>query len=469
MQALGAAALLGAALAPARAEAHPFVASDVVGGIDVSAGWTCRVEGGTPGPCVDLALGTKRRVRVSIERTVVPEAAAGPAPALSLGHFATPVRVTIDRRPAGRFGPGLVLVTRPTLRPEGSVVAIETTASSYRRRPAWDGVARLGPVGQRTVGWLVVRRAGRARRPMLVHVPEGLDPARPAPLLVALHPWGVGPWAYVGTAVVPAAARAGFVVLAPDGLGNSLWVGEAETEALAAIDALAAATPIDPDRIFLFGASMGGAGATTIGLRHPDRFAGVASFFGDSQYEVGGYTSAILPDQATADAASCGRFVENARSLPVFLVHGRQDATTPVVQTTALAARLAGLGFVHESIVRDDRGHEQRLVDEETPRLLTFLGAHRRTRAPARVSLRASDAAVRTAYWLSIEPRREGWSFADVEVDRPANAVRVLAAENVRRLVVHAAEAGLDPSRRIEAPPSVRIARPTAAPAAPAD
>lgn len=450
---------LWAGLGAAPAGAHPFAATDVVGGADVSAGWTCRVEGGAPGPCTELALGARRRVRVTIERTIAAAEVAGPSPALSLGHFATPTRVSIDGRRAGRFGPGLVLLPRPGLRPEGSRVAVETTASSYRRRPAWDGVARVGPIGRRTTGWLVVRGAGATTRPMLVHVPEGLDPARPAPLLVALHPWGVGPWAYVGAALVPAAAGAGFVVLAPDGLGNSLWVGAAETEALAAIDALAAAMPVDPDRVFLFGASMGGAGATTIGLRHPDRFAGVASFFGDSQYEVGGYTSAVLPDQAAVDAASCARFVENARNLPVFLAHGRQDATTPVVQTTALAARLAELGFPHETVVREDRGHEQRLVDEQTPRLVAFLGAHRRARSPERVSLRASDASVRTAYWLTLEPRRSGWAFADVEIDRATNAVRVLAADNVRRVVVRSNEAGLDPARPIAAPPEVRIER----------
>jgi predicted esterase len=459
MQAIAVPALW-AALAPSSAAAHGFAATDVVGGVDVSAGWSCRVEGAAPGPCADLALGTRRRVRVTLERTITPGAAAGPSPALSVGHFATPTRVSVDGRRAGRFGPGLVLLPRPALRPEGSRVVVETTASSYRRRPAWDGVARVGPIGRRTTGWLVARGAGATGRPMLVHVPEGLDPARPAPLLVALHPWGVGPWAYVGAAIVPAAARAGFVVLAPDGLGNSLWVGQAETEALAAIDALAAAMSIDPDRVFLFGASMGGAGATTIGLRHPDRFAGVASFFGDSQYAVGTYTSAILPEQAAVDAASCARFVENARNLPVFLAHGQRDATTPVVQTTALAARLDELGFTHETVVREDRGHEQRLVDEETPRLLAFLAAHRRARTPLRVSLRASDASVRTAYWLTLEPRSgAGWAFADVQVDRATNAVRVLAADNIRRVVVRAAEAGLDPARPIDAPPEVRVDR----------
>jgi poly(3-hydroxybutyrate) depolymerase len=405
---------------------------------------------------------------VTIERTITPGPGAGASPALSLGHFATPTRVLVDGRPAGRFGPGHVLLARPALRPEGSVVAIETTASSYRRRPAWDGRARVGPVATRTTGWMVVeasrpdpntRAGGRGHRPMLVHVPEGLDPARPAPLLVALHPWGVGQWAYVGASVVEAAARAGIVVLAPDGLGNSLWVGDAEREALAAIDALSAAMPIDPERVFLFGASMGGAGATTIGLRRPDRFAGLVSFFGDSQYEVGTYTSSILPDQAAVDAASCLRFVENARNVPILLVHGRQDATTNVVQTTGLATRLTELGFDHEAVVRDDRGHEQRLVDEEAARVIAFVQAHRRARSPERVSLRSSDASTRTAYWLTLEPRREGWAFADVQVDRRTNAIRVSATDNVRRVVVRARAAGLDPTRTIDAPPNVRVDR----------
>jgi len=424
------------------AAAHPWSARDVVGGEDVSEGWQCRIGHAPPAPCRDLALPAGRgRVQVTIERTFTGSTQVTTDTALSLGHFATPIRVSIDGRPAGRFGPGLAVLERPALRP-GSVVAIETTASSYRRAPAWDGRARLGPIGARTDGWLVAPRDA-TRRPMLVHLPPHLD--GPAPLLVALHPWGVGPWAYVGSAIVEEATRAGWIVLAPDGLGNSLWVGDAETEALSSIDAMARALPVDPDRVYLFGASMGGAGATTIGLRHPDRFAALASFFGDSRYALGSYTDAVLPDQQAVDAASCLGFAENARHVPVLLVHGRLDATSALVQSTQLAERLATLGLAHELVVRDDRGHEARLVDEEARRTIAFLGRHRRAPTVPRVSLRSAPGAPRRAYWLEVVPQRaDRWSFADVEID-DAGAVRVLARENVRRLRIDPARAPRPP------------------------
>ncbi|MBI2894312.1 MAG: prolyl oligopeptidase family serine peptidase [Deltaproteobacteria bacterium] len=454
MQVLRQVPLFALLLAPGtQAGAHPFAARDVVGGEDISTGWTCRVQGGPPGPCEVAIPAGRRRVRVSIERVV----AGAPGQGLSLGHFATATRVAIDGRSAGRFGPGLVVLETPALAPGGSVVAIETWVSSYRRRPAWDGSARIGPIGQRTTGLLEASVHPGTRRPYLVQVPDHLDEHRPSPLVVALHPWGVGPWAYVGSVLLRRAAASGIVVLMPDGLGNSLWVGDAEREALAAIDALASQISIDPDRVYLFGASMGGAGATTIGYRHPDRFAAVASFFGDSLYSVGGYTSAVLPTEESVRAASCLLFVENARHLPTLLVHGRLDATSSPLQSTRLGDRLGALGFAHDLVMRDDRGHEARLVDEETERMLAFFALHRRVTRPSRVSLRSSDASTRSAYWLRLEPSREGWVWADVEIDASGSAVRVLGSENVRRILIDGSRAPLGSVGPTTVPPSVTI------------
>ena len=53
-----------------------------------------------------------------------------------------------------------------------------------------------------------------------------------------------------------------------------------------AMAALAARVAVDPHRVSIWGASMGGAGATTIAFHRPDRFAGVTSFFGDSEYDL---------------------------------------------------------------------------------------------------------------------------------------------------------------------------------------
>ena len=107
-------------------------------------------------------------------------------------------------------------------------------------------------------------------------------------VLVGLHPWNAGMWAYAAYDELLAEARArGVLLLMPSGLGNSLYTADAEDEVLRAIDALASVvivpTSVDAAHalnVSLWGASMGGAGTTTIAFHHPDRFAAATSFFG---------------------------------------------------------------------------------------------------------------------------------------------------------------------------------------------
>ena len=67
-----------------------------------------------------------------------------------------------------------------------------------------------------------------------------------------------------------------------------------------AISALRSRVAINPARVSIAGASMGGAGATTIGFHRPDRFASITSFFGDSRYDLATYVRPILHDAAGA-------------------------------------------------------------------------------------------------------------------------------------------------------------------------
>ena len=61
------------------------------------------------------------------------------------------------------------------------------------------------------------------------------------------------------------------LLLMPSGLGNSLYTADAEDEVLRAIDALSSVVAVRPLDVSVWGASMGGAGATTIAFHHPDQ------------------------------------------------------------------------------------------------------------------------------------------------------------------------------------------------------
>ncbi len=197
----------------------------------------------------------------------------------------------------------------------------------------------------------------------MVFVPPGHDSTRPGALLVGVHPWNGGIWTYAAYAsLLQRAAARDVVLLMPSGLGNSLYTAAAEDEVLRAIDVLAERVAVDPRRVSIWGASMGGAGATTIGLHHPDLFAGVTSFFGDSKYDLATYVRPLLVDERGAHLVNALDVADNARNVPVWLVHGEEDRTSPIRQSEMLADALTQRGFA----VRFDRvpgvGHSGALV-----------------------------------------------------------------------------------------------------------
>ena len=127
------------------------------------------------------------------------------------------------------------------------------------------------------------RDAGR----IYYYVPDGIDRAKPAPLLVFLHGGGAkspdtAPENYFSVSkkwLMPDIAEAPFIVAAPSAppaSDGSRWNRDGVSKF---IDATIAAAKlrfnIDPDRVFLGGHSMGCYGAYHLGEILADRFAGV--------------------------------------------------------------------------------------------------------------------------------------------------------------------------------------------------
>jgi pimeloyl-ACP methyl ester carboxylesterase len=318
-------------------------------------------------------------------------------------------------------------------------VTIGVDVSKYERRVACGEPVRAGAARETTEGLGEIAfespHAARGGGRAVVFVPPGHDLGDGDALLVGLHPWNGTPWTYAAYGELLREARARDVILLmPSGLGNSLYTADAEDEALRAIDALAGLRPGRPLRVSLWGASMGGAGATTIGFHHPDRFAGVTSFFGDSQYDLSTYVHAILRDPAAAHAVNALDVVDNARSLPVWLIHGEDDATSPIRQSEILADAMKQRGFR----VRFDRvagfGHAGALVARFLSELVATAAAAAPV-VPARVtywSVRPSDLG---AYGVRLD-RASARDDAFVDVERRADGVHVLRADGVRAITL---------------------------------
>jgi pimeloyl-ACP methyl ester carboxylesterase len=378
--------------------------------------------------------------------------AAGASDAIELPVCAGRKRVNVDGR-AVTAPAGPVVV--PLGAGEHEIVMV-VEASRYERRIACGDRPRLGPAARTIEGLGVLdyespfgaRGGGHA----VVFVPPGHDARHASPLLVGTHPWNGSIWTYAAYAELLREARArDIVLLMPSGLGNSLYSADAEHEVVHAIDALSDAVAIDPRRVSIWGASMGGAGATTIAFHHPDRFASAISFFGDSKYDLTTYVRSILPSEQAAHRVNSLDIVENARSLPLWLIHGEDDRTSPIRQSEILAAAMRQRGYG----VRFDRvpgsGHAGALVARFLSEVVDFAST---ARVPdvSRVTYRSVREEDDAAYGVRIVRERPD-ADAFVDVERRDDAVHVRAAEGVREIILTMGALGTP----VERPPAIAV------------
>jgi pimeloyl-ACP methyl ester carboxylesterase len=347
------------------------------------------------------------------------------------------------------------------------VVSVRVTVSGYERRVACGAPPKIGALEPLQDGLLRLTfsspdaRAGGGRA--IVFVPTGHDRASPGALLVLPHPWNGSIWTYAAYAeLLDEASKRDLVLLFPSGLGNSLYTARAEDEVMRAIDAAAACVAIDPARVSIAGASMGGAGATTIGLHRPDRFASITSFFGDSRYDLATYVRPILRDAAGAHAVNAADVADNARNVPVWLVHGEDDRVSPVAQSALLAQALEALGIP----VRFDRvpgmGHAGALFARFARELVALASGARALAHPSRVTYRTVRAGDRCAYGVCIDRAHAGDAFVDVERSHD-DAPHVRRAENVRLLTLAPGALGLSNTTPLTLDPQTRGPTPRSA------
>jgi S-formylglutathione hydrolase FrmB len=382
-----------------------------------------------------------------------------PGEAIQIPVCAGRAAVSLDSRRV-RDAPGPVVLPVSAGAHE---VVIAIDVSRYERRIACGERVRIGRSEETTssgLGLLVFEspQAARGGGKAVVYVPPGHDLHRFAQVLVGLHPWNGSIWTYAAYQELLAEAQSrGVLLLMPSGLGNSLYTADAEDEVMRAIDALAsvvveppAADPAGRLNVSIWGASMGGAGATTIAFHHPDRFATVTSLFGDSSYDLSTYVRSILLDQRAAHQVNALDVVDNARSLPVRLIHGEEDATSPIRQSQILADALAQRGYV----VRFDRvpgiGHAGALVARYLPEIVATAAVAQWGR-PLRVSYRSVRPSDVGAYGIDIE-RASPTADAFIDLESRPDGIHVLHADGVRQIALHNGAMGSYCPKKLQLP-----------------
>jgi predicted peptidase len=177
-------------------------------------------------------------------------------------------------------------------------------------------------------------------------VSSKVDRERPSPLVIALHGRGVGPTSILRDLVVESAESRGYIVAAPMGYNESGWFGiyesdrstppelreYSEADVLNVLAMVRAEFNVDENRIYIMGASMGGAGALYLARQHPDIWAA-----------VGAGAPAFRESQRRED-------IQQILHMPVVLVHGDRDAMVDVGVSRRLAADMDSIGMTFEDL-----------------------------------------------------------------------------------------------------------------------
>jgi predicted esterase len=170
----------------------------------------------------------------------------------------------------------------------------------------------------------------QASVPFLIYVPANYQPAENSyPLMLFLHGRGesgedlakVKKWG--PPQMVERGESLPFIIVSPQCPADDWWASEAQTARLTELlDWLTESLPVDRERIYLTGLSMGGYGTWALASRQPNRFAAIVPVCG------GGST----------DTAA------QLTQLPIWAFHGDQDQVVPLKQSQEMvdAIRQAG-------------------------------------------------------------------------------------------------------------------------------
>ncbi len=324
---------------------------------------------------------------------------------------------------------------------------------------------------ERTTGTGLVRPNGFVRLayrdradggPMFcrAYLPRHYDPAKKWPMMVSLHGFNFDNPPYVRWSGVdqrhdPNADYGDLIVLYPHARLAG-WVGSlSERDALQrnvlhCIELAKQRFPVDDDRLYLRGYSMGGIGAWHLGTRHPELFAALAPVYGAWDYRVFPKADDLegLSERARFRLERCSSFAQAEALLhtPVFMVHGDADEVVSVDLSRYATRMLQRWGYPVRYWEQPGGGHGVECEDV----LLSWFLTQRRERDPRRVRVRAAELRSATAHWVQIEQRVDPLAFmlADAEIMGP-NTIR-LDTENVAGISLSPRGSLVDPSKPLE-------------------
>lgn len=237
-------------------------------------------------------------------------------------------------------------------------------------------------------------------QPYGLYLPKQFDPSRKYPLVISLHGAGSnhrlnlrrvfgkgnrpGETDAEATRYFPPLRDVNYIVASPLSRGTMGYQGIAEKDVYDVLADVKKRFPIDENRIYLTGLSMGGGGTLWLGLTRPDVWAAIAP------------VCAAVP-QGTEELAP------NALNLPVHLFHGDQDQAVKVDVSRKWHKLLLGLDTNVEYIEYPGVRHNSWDYAYKDGGIFDWFDKFRRTPFPERVRLATRSYKYNSAYWVQLD------------------------------------------------------------------
>ncbi len=265
-------------------------------------------------------------------------------------------------------------------------------------------------------------------QPYMVYLPKSLPEDKPWSLVVALHGTSgshqtflMSTKKYDKAKLMKAAEKHQMAILCPEGRGNTEWWGIGENDVFRAIGDFQKRAPIDKNRIYLTGHSMGGGGTTYIALRNPGFFAAAAPMVGTLHFDL----------------------AENARYTPFYFLVGSREIGPRKLFIKRLADKMEALGYerIHEIVPGADH---RSFVPDAWDRVFAWFSDKRLVRQPDRITHAAEIPKHGWAYWVKIDAMERPGTIARIDARRDGNEFRI-TTENIAVFRVFPDHAAIDP------------------------
>jgi predicted peptidase len=196
----------------------------------------------------------------------------------------------------------------------------------------------------------------------LLYLPPGYNPARKWPAILFLHGSGErgDDLDRVKLYGIPHLIEEGhsfpFIIASPQCPAGTKWIFE--IDALnGLLDSIIANYPVDENRLYLTGLSMGGTGTWLLGATRPERFAALAPICGSS-----------FPERACA-----------LKDKPVWAFHGDADPVVSIQESQTMVDALEACGAKHVRLtIYPNVGHNAWTPAYDTPELYDWFLSHTR-------------------------------------------------------------------------------------------